>query len=56
MTCLEGDFRVGEDGTPATALTQVVLDEGDILKIVCMSDEGVVQFIWGPPFAKSKRL
>jgi hypothetical protein len=54
ITCLEGGFVVGENGAPASALTQVVLQEGETLKIVCTSDEGAIQVIWTPPFAPTK--
>ena len=53
VTCLNGTFEFGEDVTPATILTQVVVPEGEGLKIHCVSDVGAVQLIWAPPFMQN---
>lgn len=50
-TCLEGDFAVGLEEQIATPLTQVVVPQGESLKIRCVSRRGAVQIIWAPPFA-----
>lgn len=53
VTCLEGTFAVGDgnDGASAVALTQIVVPEGESLRIRCSSGAGAVQVIWAPPFA-----
>jgi hypothetical protein len=53
VTCLEGNFVVGDEGILANALTQVVIPEGESLNIRCTSEEGAVQLIWAPPFASA---
>jgi hypothetical protein len=54
ITCLEGAFAVGDDGTPAAALTQVIVPEGESLRVRCSTDAGALQIIWAPPFAMAK--
>lgn len=51
VTCLEGTFAVGKDRMLAPALTQVVIPQGEILKVACTANEGAIQVIWAPPFA-----
>ena len=53
-TCLEGRFEVGDDRILLPTLTQVVVPEGEDLRIRCTSDEGAMQIIWAPPFAEAK--
>jgi hypothetical protein len=54
VTCLEGSFIVGEGQLPATTLTQLVVPQGEVLKIVCDSDQGALQIIWAPPFGVAR--
>src|SRR5215475_9687425 len=54
VTCLEGTIAVGAEGLPAKPLTQVVVPQGESLKLRCASDQGAVQLIWAPPFAATK--
>lgn len=53
VTCLEGSFAIGDDGNNAPPMTQVVVPEGEILKITCTAT-GAVQVIWAPPFAVAR--
>ncbi len=55
ITCLEGVFTFGEDEISVAPLTQVVIPEGERLRISCCSENGAVQIIWAPPFADWKR-
>lgn len=55
ITCLAGTFVVGDDEIRVTALTQVVVPQGERLTIRCSSEEGAVQIIWAPPFAPAVR-
>ena len=54
VTCLEGIFAIGDDGISAVPLTQVVVPEGERLRMQCSSENGAVQIIWAPPFASVK--
>jgi hypothetical protein len=55
-TCLEGTFEVGNERAIATALTQVVIPEGETLTLRCTSDQGAVQIVWTPPFAPPRTV
>jgi hypothetical protein len=46
ITCLEGDFAVGDEATPAPPLTQIVATVGEHVKLRCVSEHGAIQIIW----------
>lgn len=52
ITCLNGIFHIGNEDLKMELMDQVIVPNGEYLKLICVSDEGNIQIIWTPPFAQ----